>query len=190
MPTYIDDQTFKNIDYTIDGFEKADFENCNFINCNFQSLDLGGIKFTDCTFLECNLSMTKTVQTSFTDVSFTTCKMVGMWFDTCNTATLKLGFEGCQLNHTSFARLKLKSTAFKNCNLYECDFSDADLSNSLFDLCDLTRTIFENTILEAANFTTSFGFSINPNFNKLKKTKFSKNNISGLLSHLDIVMVD
>jgi len=50
--------------------------------------------------------------------------------------------------------------------LKETDFSDVNLSASVFSDCDLTGTN---------------NYSIDPEFNKLKKAKFSAFNLGGLL---------
>ncbi len=47
--------------------------------------------------------------------------------------------------------------------------------------CDLSNAKFENTILESADIRTSFGYSIAPDSNKIKKAKFSLTGIEGLL---------
>jgi hypothetical protein len=50
----------------------------------------------------------------------------------------------------------------------------------------LTRATFENTILENVNFKTACNFEIDPEFNRIKKAKFSIENVSGLLAKYDI----
>ena len=45
---------------------------------------------------------------------------------------------------------------------------------------------FENTILEKADFRTSFNYSIDPGKNRIKKAKFSLAGIAGLLEKYDI----
>ena len=56
----------------------------------------------------------------------------------------------------------------------------------MFDNCDLARAIFANSILEKADFRTSYNFSIDPEINKIKKAKFSLTTVSGLLGKYDI----
>ena len=90
-------------------------------------------------------------------------------------------FDNCIMDYCIFLGTKLKKTHFIKCSLKEVDFSEADLSSSLFTNTDLTGTIFSNTILEKADFTTATNFSIDPEFNKLKKAKFSVFQLEGLL---------
>jgi len=48
------------------------------------------------------------------------------------------------------------------------------------------RAAFENTILEKADFRTSFNYSIDPEKNRIRKARFSLAGISGLLDKYDI----
>jgi fluoroquinolone resistance protein len=90
------------------------------------------------------------------------------------------------LNHSTFYGTKIKKTIFRNSQLNETDFTECDLSGSIFDNCDLTRAIFQHSIIEKADFRTSYNFSIDPEVNKIKKAKFSLNEIAGLLDKYDI----
>jgi uncharacterized protein YjbI with pentapeptide repeats len=74
----------------------------------------------------------------------------------------------------------------KNCTLHEVDFTEADLSASTFDNCDLLNASFDKTILEKADFRTSYNYIIDPENNRIKKAKFSRNGIAGLLNKYDI----
>jgi uncharacterized protein YjbI with pentapeptide repeats len=112
--------------------------------------------------------------------------MLGLRFDTCNAFGLSFSFDGCQLNHSSFYKMKIKKTVFKNTQLHEVDFAEADLSNAVFDNCYLTQAVFDHTIIEKADFRTAYNYSINPENNKIKKAKFSIQGISGLLDKYEI----
>ncbi len=90
------------------------------------------------------------------------------------------------LNNSSFYKTKIKNTSFKNTQLQEADFTECDLTNSLFDNCDLARTTFDATIIEKADFRTSYNYSIDPEINRIKKAKFSIPGISGLLDKYDL----
>ena len=112
--------------------------------------------------------------------------MLGINFENCNKFGLEISFENCVANHCIFYKTKLKKTNLKNSQLHETDFTECDLTNSTFDNCDLTRATFENTILENVDFKTAYNFEIDPEFNHIKKAKFSIQNISGLLTKYDI----
>jgi uncharacterized protein YjbI with pentapeptide repeats len=116
--------------------------------------------------------------------------MLGMQFNDCNLIGLSFGFENCLLNHSSFYKIKIKNTIFKNSQLYEADFTECDLTCSVFDNCELARATFERTIIEKADFRTSFNYSIDPENNRIKKAKFSLTGIAGLLDKYDIEIND
>jgi uncharacterized protein YjbI with pentapeptide repeats len=101
---------------------------------------------------------------------------------------LSIYFEDSHLNLASFYKLILKGIEFKNCNLHEVDFAEADLTNAIFENCDLNRAIFANTILEKVDFTTSHNYTINPEINRIKKAKFSKIGVMGLLDKYNIIV--
>ena len=77
---------------------------------------------------------------------------------------------------------------FRNCNLQEADFTESDIINSVFDNCDLKSAIFDQTNIEKVDFTTAYNFNINPEENRVKGAKFSKENVFGLLSSYGIVI--
>ena len=114
--------------------------------------------------------------------------MLGLRFEHCDPFNFSLGFDTCQLNHSSFFRLKLKNTHFKNCQLLESDFTDCDLSGALLDNCDLARSTFENTNLEKADLRSAYNYVIDPELNRIKKAQFSLQGIPGLLIKYDIAI--
>ena len=97
-----------------------------------------------------------------------------------------MSFDSCVLNHCIFYDTKLKGTYFKNSQLHQIDFGNCDLTKATFDNCDLAGATFENTILEKTDFITASNFKIDPELNKIKKAKFSKENVIGLLAKYDI----
>ncbi|HEX5001419.1 MAG TPA: pentapeptide repeat-containing protein [Bacteroidia bacterium] len=184
--TYLTDLTFDKSDFTVDTLEKGEYENCVFSNCNFANSNLSEFKFIDCTFRNCDLSLVKLNKTTLQDIQFENCKMLGMRFDTCNPFGLALLFEGCQLNHSSFYKLKIAKTRFLNTQLVECDFTESDLTGSIFTGCNLSQAVFDHSNLQKADFRTAVNFSIDPESNQLKKAKFSLVSVSGLLDKYDI----
>jgi len=165
---------------------QGEYENCIFNSCSFADNYLSNFKFIDCIFDSCNLSLAKLYKTTFRDVEFIDCKMLGLRFDTCNEFGLSFLFVGCQLNHSSFYRAKIKKTIFKNSQLQETDFTEADLTGSVFDNCNLAHAIFDHSILEKADFRTAYNYSIEPELNKIKKAKFALSGVAGLLDKFDI----
>jgi uncharacterized protein YjbI with pentapeptide repeats len=168
--------------------EPGEYETCTFVNCDLPEANLSGGTFADCVFKECNLSLAKTTKTAFQNVKFEKCKLLGLRFDQCNPFLFGAIFEGCQLNLSSFYKLNLKNTKFKNSELREADFTEADLTSVIFDHCNLEHATFDNTILEKTDFRTAYNYSLDPDKNRIKKTRFSINGLGGLLSKYDIVI--
>lgn len=84
--------------------------------------------------------------------------------------------------------LKLRKISFSGCSLVAADFMKTDLTEAVFDHCDLRRTVFIETILNKADFTTSFNYAFDPEVNKIKKAQFSLEGLQGLLQKYDIVV--
>lgn len=188
MSEYLAEQTFEKADFTLRALPKGEYENCKFINCNFSNSDLSGVKFLDCEFISCNLSLANITKTAFNDISFNDCKMLGLRLENCNDFGLAFSFSNCKLDHCSFFKLKLKKTTFKNSQLHEVDFSECDLANSSFENCDLMAATFYRTILEKADLRTAYNYSIDPDNNRIKKARFSKSGIAGLLNKYGIII--
>ena len=70
--------------------------------------------------------------------------------------------------------------------LHEVDFAEADMMGVNFNNCDLSGSSFEKTNLEKADFRTAFNYSFDPEHNKIKKAKFSKEEVVGLLRKYNI----
>jgi fluoroquinolone resistance protein len=191
---FIEEKTFDKIDFTQNPLSKGEYEYCTFLNCDLTYADLTEFKFLECEFSGCNLSLAKLTQTALKDLKFKNCKMLGLNFGDCNEFGFAVSFDTCILDRSSFLstvsplkkRVKLRQTIFKNSQLYEVDFTECDLSAAIFDNCDLTGAIFKDTILEKADFRTTINYSIDPELNRIKKAKFSRSGIAGLLDKYDI----
>ena len=182
----IEKQLFERIDYTVNGLPRGEYENCTFLNCNFYNAELSHITFRECRFENCDFSLAKFKNTALSGILFVGCKLLGVSFEECNPFLLGLDFENCLLKLAVFNKLKLKKTRFKNCNLQETDFTETDLTASTLDNCDLQRAIFDKTLLEKADFRTSFNYSIDPENNRIKKARFSRVGVVGLLDKFGI----
>lgn len=86
----------------------------------------------------------------------------------------------------SFSGLNLKNTVFEGCEILECDFIQTDLSEVDFENSDLRGSRFQNCNLSLTSFKTAVNYSIDPNENALKKTKFSMPEVIGLLDAYDL----
>lgn len=181
-----ENKLFERVDYTVSPLGRGEYENCTFKNCNFYNTDLSSIIFRGCLFDGCDLSLVKTKHTTFNDIRFANCKLLGVQFSECNSFLLSFRFENCILKLAVFYKLKLKNIVYSNCNMQEADFTEADLSGSEFENCDLYRTVFYGTNLEKADFRSSFNYSFDPERNRIKKARFSRLGVTGLLEKYNI----
>ncbi|MCF0050493.1 pentapeptide repeat-containing protein [Dyadobacter sp. LJ53] len=155
--------------------------NCEFVRCNFRGSDLSGNNFIECTFTDCDFSETRITDAGFRDAVFSNCKMNDVDFSVCNTFIFSFSFNECVLDHANFFNGNLTKTTFKNCSLLHTNFEEADLSEAIFDHCDLDGARFVDSILEKTDFRTAHNFNIDPTLNRLKRSKFSGTNLTGLL---------
>ena len=122
------------------------------------------------------------------NVQFENCKMTWVNFSQLGRLSHSIIFIQSILNYASFVHFKIKETKFLSCNLVEADFSQAEIEAAIFDNCNLELAVFDVTNLERTDFSTSYNFQIIPENNRLKKTIFSKDNLEGLVAHLNIVV--
>ncbi len=184
--TYIQDKKFEKEDIATRPLVIADYENCVFNSCDLSNMDLAERVFLDCEFISCNISSAKLYKTAFKIVNFKDCKLLGLHFEDCDDFLFEVAFDNCQLNLSSFYKMKMKNTKFKSCNLSEVDFTETNLTNAVFENCELMGAKFEHTSLENADLKTARNYSIDPELNKIKKAKFSIHGIAGLLDKYDI----
>lgn len=184
--TIIENKEFSKVDFTDKGFEKGEYDACTFVDCNFAECTLAGSIFVECEFRNCNLTMANVNDTSLKDVQFHSCKLLGVKFSECSTFLLEFEFDNCQLNLCSFYQLKLRGQRFRNCSMHEVDFVESDLAESIFHDCDLSGAVFDNTVLEKADFRTATHYSIDPETNHIAKAKFSLEGLPGLLQRYDL----
>lgn len=179
-------KTFEKVVYIDKKINNREFEDCIFKNCDFSNSDFSNNTFMDCEFIDCNLSMMQLAGTSLKTVDFKNCKLLGIQFHTCNDFLFSVGFQDCVLDYSSFANKKMPKTNFNSCSLKEVSFIGTNLSNSVFENSNLAGAIFNDTQLTAVDFTTAYNYKIDPEFNPMKKAKFSTQGIVGLLDKYDI----
>ncbi|MAT58674.1 MAG: hypothetical protein CMF23_11950 [Ignavibacteriae bacterium] len=182
------EKTFTKLNFAETPISKGEYEKCVFKNCNFFKGNLAEFIFIDCDFISCDLSMIEISSAAFNNAQFIDCKILGVHFETCNDFGFSVKFENCILDHSSFLGIKMNKTNFISCKMEEVDFAKSDLTNSVFTDCDLKRAMFNRTNLTKADLSTSYNFSIDPEINKIKRAKFSVNNLSGLLDKYEIVI--
>lgn len=182
------DQQFENIDFTTQSFPKGEYESCAFINCNLSNLDVAHYTFIDCIFKGSNLSLLKLNNTILRDIFFKDCKMIGLQFCDANAFGLAFSFDSCILTNASFYKTKIKKTNFNNSKLTEVDFTESDLTESVLKGCDLSGAIFSFSNLERVDFRNAINYSIDPDNNKIKKSKHSASELGGLLDKYGLII--
>lgn len=185
---YIDEQIFTNVDFSLEPLPIAEYEYCTFIGCNFSNANLTSIRFLETEFTDCNFSNAILGNASFQTVLFKNCKMLGLQFDACDQFGFAASFNTCQLDHSSFHKMKLNRSSFINCQMEGVDLSEADLKNSKLIECNLLHAIFQNTNLEKVDLRNSKSYSIDPELNRVKNAKFSLPEVIGLLDKYQIVV--
>jgi len=187
--SYSEDEYFLSVDFNKHPVANGEYDNCTFENCNFRDFNLSDFNFEECIFKNCELSNAKIANTAFKTVLFENCKLIGLQFNECNSFLLAFKFIDCQLNLSSFYRLKLENTIFKDCSLPEVDFSETDLSESTFSNCNFLGAMFGNTNLEKTDFSSSSDFLIDPENNRIKGAKFTLTGLPGLLNKYQIKVI-
>ena len=142
----------------------------------------------DCEFADCNLSNLKLWNSSLKSVYFKNCKLLGIDFSKCEDFLFSVTFMDSNLDFTSFNEKKMPKTKFENCSLKETSFVRTNLTNVIFENCNLNNTIFNETVLIGADFTNAFNYKLDPEYNTIKKAKFSNAGIVGLLDKYNIII--
>lgn len=175
------DKTFDRTAFMGDRLAGREFDGCTFRNCDFSGSSFEGCTFIDCEFIDCNLALLRLPKTGLKNVAFRGCKTLGVRFDECDDFLFQVSFYGCALDYAWFAGKKMPGTSFSDCSLKGVNFSNTDLSRSDFNGSDLSEAIFDGTRLDAADFSHARQYSIDPQFNPMKKAKFSLDGLHGLL---------
>lgn len=179
-------KTFDKVIAIDSKIQNREFEGCVFTNCDFSNSDFSNNTFMECRFIDCNLSMMQVANTSLQQVSFKNCKLLGIQFQSCTDFLFEVDYTECTLDYASFAYKKMPKTKFVSCSLKEVTFIGTNLTQSTFEHCNLENAIFNETQLAGANFATAYNYKIDPQYNPMKKAKFSTVGILGLLDQYDI----
>ena len=73
-----------------------------------------------------------------------------------------------------------------NCSLEAVDFTETDLTQSNFAKSILKDAVFERSNLEKCDFRNALSYSFDPELNRIKKAKFSREAVVGLLAKYPI----
>ncbi|MBC3785074.1 pentapeptide repeat-containing protein [Spirosoma utsteinense] len=167
---------------------RQDFEQCTFKYLDLSKVIFANTNFTNCRFEDCNLGLALLEGTKLDDVVFVASKLNSVNFGQCSAFGFHVDFQGCQLDYASFSNRNLKKTRFVDCTLLEARFINCDLSSAVFKTCNLELAQFASNTLIQTDFSSSYNVSLDPDNNKLKKTKFSLHSLPGLLTKYDIIV--
>ena len=183
-----EEKAFQGESYVKEVIAGNEYEYCTFSDCDFTETTLQSCTFVNCRFVNCNFSMTKFSQSMLNDVEFDSSKILGVDFSLCNDFIFEVRFNDCILDYSSFEKRKMSKTTFRKTSLKGVDFANADLKQSRFIDCDMNETIFYNTNLQESDLSSAFNYTINPDENYIKKAKFSKDGLQGLLQKYNIII--
>jgi uncharacterized protein YjbI with pentapeptide repeats len=184
----MEDQRIEGISYAEGEIIQETFDYCTFVKCNFTKTQVALCLFNDCSFVDCNLSMTDFNQSTLNNVSFKNCKILGVSFGKCHDFIFEVSFDNCVLDYSSFEKRKMPKTSFLRSSLKGTDFGLADMKQCRFVESDLTEAIFYNTNLQEADFSTAYNYTIDPDENNIKKARFSREGLTGLLYKYNIII--
>ena len=191
-PAEYEDRTFEGLDLAGEEIRAKEFAGCTFVGCSFLETAFAGCRFVDCEFVRCDLSLCRVEDCSFTTVKFLDSQVIGVnWTEASWPAfglSHTIGFERCALNHSTFIGLRLKRVEMVDCQAREVDFSEADLSLADCRGTDFEGSRFLRTDLTEADFAGAKNYTIAPNLNVLRKTKFALPEAMALLYGLDIIL--
>ena len=188
------EKNFSDLDLSQQTLSPIEFENCTFKACNFSETHFNQCKFIDCEFIQCNLSVVKLTNCKFMDVVFNECKIIGVNWNSVVWSSLSLvsplKFYQCIINDSSFYGLQLPEIIIERCQAHNVDFREGDFSRAHFNHSDLSACLFQNTTLNEADFADAINYQIDIHHNSIKGAIFSRLEAFGLLTSLDIELVD
>ena len=166
-----------------------EFYDCTFKNCACIENDFIGCRFVDCVFEECDLSIVKVKRCVFRGVTFKDTKIIGVnWTE--SAIPVSVDFFDSVISYCNFMGLNLKGIRIIRCTAKEVNFVETNLTQASCKFTDFSGSQFLNTNLTRADFSDAKNYSISPDSNLLKKTKFSLPEAVSLLQNLDIVLTD
>ncbi|WP_413998585.1 pentapeptide repeat-containing protein [Flavobacterium sp. W1B] len=169
-----------------DSMPDKDYYLTEFRNCSFSNIALSD--FSKCKFVGCDLSNCTVSGSSLQEVSFTDCKLMGIIFYDVNDFGFSIHCQNCILDYCSFDNKKTNTSSFKECRMHGVSFNRADINRSKFVNCDLLHAVFLETNIKGIDFKTNSNLQMDLSNNLVKKTKFSPEQLHGLLSHYDIII--
>ncbi|MGE5439275.1 MAG: pentapeptide repeat-containing protein [Bacteroidota bacterium] len=178
-------ENFTGRNYSDSELKDTEFTDCAFEKMNFEKTRFKYVRFENCTFNKCNLGLIKITGCRFIDCKFTDCKLIGINWQEAE-APIEIKMEKCKLDYSVFYGLDLRRIEITESFAKEVNFENADLSKGKFTGTDFSLSKFKNTNLSFADLREAANYDINPEFNKIKKAKFSMPEAMTLLQCFDI----
>jgi fluoroquinolone resistance protein len=184
----LDGETIADLDGAgIDLSEKV-FRRCRFERVRLAEAVCTAARFEDCTFAHADLTLLKVERAAFHDVRFDQTKLMGVDFSGVKRLAFSPTFEKCVLTYATFADLKMRGVRFVDCKANDASFAGVDLTEAVFAGTDLTNAKFIDTILVDADLSTSWGYRISPQQNRLQRTRFSEDAALALVEELGVIV--
>lgn len=189
-----EDQSFVSLDLQGEEIRFKEFIGCVFTRCSFLETTFISCRFVDCEFKECDLGLCCVKDCSFSNTRFQDSHVIGV--DWTEASWPKRGFlrtidfSSCSINHSTFIGLSLRGIHLTRCVARDVDFTEADLTRANCTHTDFSQSRFLHTDLTEADFSDAINYSIAPNLNVLKRTKFSLPEAVSLLYGLDIILTE
>ncbi|MGE5431346.1 MAG: pentapeptide repeat-containing protein [Syntrophomonadaceae bacterium] len=178
-------ENFSGREFANSELKDTEFTDCTFDKMNFEKTRLKYVRFENCTFNKSNLSLVRINGSRFIDCKFTDCKMIGINWQEAE-APIEIIMDKCKLDYSIFYGLDLRRIEITESFAKEVNFENADLSKGKFNGTDFSSSKFKNTNLSFSDLREATNYDINPEFNKIKKAKFSMPEAMTLLQCFDI----
>jgi uncharacterized protein YjbI with pentapeptide repeats len=186
----LDGETIEDLDCGGADLSEKVFRRCRFERVRLVEAVCTAARFEDCTFARSDLTLLKVERAGFHDVRFVQTKLMGVDFSGVKRLAFAPTFEGCVLTYATFAGLKMRGVRFDDCKADEASFAGVDLTGAVFASTDLTNAKFIDTVLVDADLSTSWGYRISPQQNKLQRTRFSDDAALALVEALGVIVPD
>lgn len=182
---FYQDLKFSQGEFSEQELKDTEFTGCSFEKINFEKTKFKYVRFEGCTFNKCNMSLIKITGSRFIDCTFKDSKMIGINWQEAE-GPIEIVMQSCTLDYSVFYGLDLRRVEITDSMAKEVNFENADLSKGKFNGTDFYLSKFKNTNLSFADMRDSKNYDINPEFNRIKKARFSMPEAMTLLQCFDI----
>jgi len=164
-------------------------EDVELLGCTVSDSDLGEAtldrcSFEDVVFKRCDLGVVKLGGSAFRGVRFEDCKLTGIDWSRAHDLTFEVTFVNCVLDFSAFVGLKLKGLRATGGKAHHVVFADSDMRKVTLKDMDLAGTTFTGNDLRDADFSTCTNLELEPNTNRLQRTKLP---LDAALRHLSML---